>query len=144
MQIRGQAQGGLKDQREEIVAIEGMAALNFHVSDVNDPIEVGGQTSYEIRITNQGTKAATNVQVVALLPEELKPTGGEGPARFAIDEQRVLFEPLPQLAPKADTVYTIKTQAVEPGDLRIQVQIATDEIREPITKEESTRVYGDE
>jgi hypothetical protein len=56
----------------------------------------------------------------------------------------VVFEPLKQLAPKADTLYTIKVQALEPGDLRLRVQITTDEIREPITKDESTRVFGDE
>ena len=33
---------------------------------------------------------------------------------------------------------------LQPGDLRLQVQVATDEIAEPVTKEESTRVYGDE
>jgi hypothetical protein len=35
-------------------------------------------------------------------------------------------------------------QAGEIGDQRIQVQIATDEIRDPISKEESTQVYGAE
>ena len=142
--IKSTAQQGLTDQREEVLAIEGLAAINFQLSDVNDPIEAGGQTSYEVRVTNQGSKAATNVRVVALLPREMKAISAEGPVRYQIEGQRVVFDALKQLAPKADTSYTIKVQAVEAGDLRVQVQISTDEIREPITKEESTRVFGDE
>jgi hypothetical protein len=84
----------------------------------------------------------------------MKPLSGEGPVRHEIDGQRVWFEPLKQLAPKADTTYSIKVQALRPGDLRLKVQVITDEIKAeaqahgkapvPITKEESTRVYADE
>jgi uncharacterized repeat protein (TIGR01451 family) len=142
--IKSSSPSGLKDEREEVVAIEGLAAINFQLADLKDPIEVGGESSYEIRVTNQGTKASSNVRIAALLPRGMKPLSAEGPVRYKIDGQRVVFEPLRQLAPKADTAYTIKVQAGEVGDQRIQVQIATDEIRDPISKEESTQVYGAE
>jgi len=142
--IKSKAQSGLKDEKEESVAIEGLAAINFHVADVKDPVELGGDTAYEVRVTNQGTKTSANVRVAALLPQGMKPVSAEGPVRYKVDGQRVVFEPLKQLAPKADTTMIIKCKALEPGDMRIQVQITTDELRDPITKEESTRVYGDE
>ena len=53
------------------------------------------------------------------------------------------FEPLARLAPKADVTFRVKTQALQAGDLRIKVQLLTDEMRQPITKEASTRVYTD-
>ena len=139
--IKSRAQQDLADEREEVVAIEGLAAINFQLHDANDPIEVNGQTTYEVRVTNQGTKAATNVQLMALLPGEMKAVSAEGPVRYHVEGQRIIFEPLKQLGAKADTAYRITIQALQPGDLRLQVQIVTDEIREPITKEESTRVY---
>lgn len=142
--IKSTAQDGLKDERQEVLSIEGLAAINFQLSDINDPIESGGDTAYEVRVTNQGSKAATGVRVVAIVPAEMKALSAEGPVRYKIDGQRVVFEPLKQLAPKADTSFTIKVKALSPGDLRLQVQISTDDIREPITKEEGTRVYGDE
>lgn len=142
--ITSTAQAGLKDQREETVAIEGLAAINFQLADLNDPVEAGGQTSYEIRVTNQGSKAASNVRIVALAPAEMKLVSAEGPVRYKIEGQRIVFDPLKQLGPKSDATFTLKVKALEPGDLRMQAQITTDEIREPITKEESTRVYGDE
>jgi len=144
MQIKGQAKQGLSDSREEIVAVEGLSAILFELVDVSDPIEVNGETSYEIRVINQGSKAAGNIQIVALLPEEMKPLSADGPTRFTIDGQRVVFQSLASLAPKADTTYTFKARALQPGDLRVRVQLMSDEIRTPITKEESTRVYADE
>ncbi|HVU87543.1 MAG TPA: hypothetical protein VHD36_09485 [Pirellulales bacterium] len=144
VRIESSAERGLAAQDEKTILVEGVAAINFEVVDLADPVEVGGETGYEIRVVNQGTKTASNVQVVALLPEELKPTSAEGPARFTIDGQRVLFEPLAQLAPKADTTYRVKAEGRGPGDVRVRVQIITDEIRTPVTKEESTRVYTDE
>jgi uncharacterized repeat protein (TIGR01451 family) len=140
--LRGTAQG-LKDEREEVVTIEGLAAVNFQVRDVTGPVEVGGDTVYEIKVSNQGSKAASNVRLAALVPRELKATGADGPARYRVEAQRVLFEPLKQLAAKADATFTIKAQAVAAGDVRLQVQLTTDDIREPITKEESTRIFGD-
>jgi uncharacterized repeat protein (TIGR01451 family) len=142
--IKSTAQANLKAEREETLAIEGLAAINFQLSDVNDPIEVGGLTSYEVRVTNQGTKAATNLRLAALVPSQMKPVAAEGPVRYRIEGQRVVFEPLRQLAPKADTAFVIKVKALEAGDLRLQVQVSSDEIPEAITKEESTRVFGDE
>jgi len=78
------------------------------------------------------------------MPREMKVISAEGPVRYKIEAQRVVFEPIKPLAPKADTTLTVKAQALAAGDLRVQVQITTDEIREPITKEESTRVFGNE
>ncbi|MEX0677555.1 MAG: hypothetical protein WD063_10800 [Pirellulales bacterium] len=142
--IKSTTKNGLKDEREEVVSIEGLAAINFQLSDVKDPIEVGAETAYEIRVTNQGSKAASNVRLAALVPRGMKPLSAEGPVRYKIEGQHVLFEPLRQLAPKADALFTIKMKALESGDQRVEVQVATDEIRDPISKEESTRVFGDE
>jgi uncharacterized repeat protein (TIGR01451 family) len=142
--IKSSSKAGLKAEREEIVAIEGLAAINFQLSDLKDPIEVGAETAYEIRVTNQGTKAASNVRLAVIVPRGMQPLSAEGPVRYKIEGQHVVFEPVRQLAPKADTAFTVKVKAIEPGDQRVEVQVATDEIRDPISKEESTRVYGDE
>ena len=144
LRFGGSAERGLTVEKEHPVLIEGIAAILFQVADVADPIEVGGETTYEIRVLNQGSKAATNVRLVAMLPPAMRPVAAEGPTRHAIEAGRVLFEGLPRLAPKADTTYRVRVQGLQPGDQRISVQLLTDEIRTPVTKEESTRVYSDE
>lgn len=144
VQIKGQAKQGLADQKEETILVEGISAVQFELTDVNDPVEVGGQTSYEVRVTNQGSKAAANVQLTAILPPEMQPLSAEGPVRHSIEGQKVIFESLNQLAPKADTTFTIKAKALKDGDQRIRVQVLNDDLKTPITKEESTRVFADE
>ncbi|MDZ4658170.1 MAG: hypothetical protein SH868_11390 [Bythopirellula sp.] len=143
LQFSTKARDGLTDETQKEVTVEGIAALMFEVVDMDDPIEVGGDTSYEIRVVNQGSKAAANVQVLAIMPPGLRALSGHGDTRHTVQGDRVVFAPLPQLGPKAETTFRIQAQGVRDGDHRIKVQITTDEIREPITKEESTRVYAD-
>lgn len=144
LQVATKANQGLEDRMEKEVKVEGLAALMFEVADLADPIEIGGETTYEIRVVNQGSKSASNVQVVAILPPGLRALSGQGETRHTIQGERVIFAPLPSLGPKADTTFRIQVQGTRPGDQRLRVQINTDDIQQPITKEESTRVYADE
>ena len=144
IQVDVRASTGLADSVEHQVSIDGLAALLYTVTDVSDPIEVGGQTTYEIHIVNQGSKAATNLQLAALIAPGMELINGEGPSRANIDGRRLIFEPLPRLAPQADTFYKIHVKGLQPGDKRITVKLISDEVNEPVTKEESTHVYADE
>jgi uncharacterized repeat protein (TIGR01451 family) len=144
LRVQGTAQQGLSAEKEHAVTIEGIAAMLFQVADLADPIEVGGETSYEIRVVNQGSKTATNIRLAALLPPEMKFLAAEGPTRHTLEGQKLLFDALPRLAAKADTSYRVRVQGLRPGDLRLRVQLISDEMRTAITKEESTQVYADE
>jgi uncharacterized repeat protein (TIGR01451 family) len=143
IKVSGIAKLGLAAEKQEAVLIEGVAAILFEVADVADPVEVGGETTYEIRVVNQGSKAAANVQLVAFLPPEMKPLAAEGPTRYEVNGSQIRFQELPKLAPKADTTYRVRVQCNGVGDMRVRVQLTTDDVRAPITKEESTRVYSD-
>lgn len=144
IQIEGKAQQGLVDEVKQDVMVEGLAAIMFEVRDVEDPIEVGGETTYEIRVVNQGSKTSTNVQVIINLPPGIQAISASGESAHEVRADSVVFEPLPQLAPKTDTVYRVQVKGVQPGDQRIAVTLTTDEMSKPIRREESTRVFGDE
>lgn len=144
LQVESRAQQGLADKTQRDVLIEGLAAIKFDVRSLQDPVEVNGETGYEIRVSNQGTKAATNLQVAAELPAGLKLTSAEGETQHRIDQNRIIFEPLQQLAPKADTVYKIHAQATQAGDQRIVVEVKSDDLTQPLRSEQSTRVFGDQ
>lgn len=144
IQVESSADMGLSSRTEHGLQVEGLAALLFTVTDVSDPIEVGGQTTYEIHVVNQGSKPATNLRLGALIPAGMEPVSGEGPARVNIEGNRVLFEPLARLAPQADTFYKVHVRGTSPGDKRVQVRLVSDEVSEPVTKEESTHVYADQ
>ena len=144
IKVRGAAQRGLAIEKEQPVLVEGLAAVLFQLSHTKDPLEVGGETTYEITVVNQGSKASSNLQMSVFLPDELKPLAAEGPTRYTIENNKVVFESLPQLAPKSVAAFRVRAQGVRAGDLRVRCQLMTDEMQRPVVKEESTRVYADE
>jgi uncharacterized repeat protein (TIGR01451 family) len=141
--VEAKAGSGLTDVAVHDILVEGMAALLFTVTDVNDPIEIGGETAYDVQVINQGSKASTNLRLTAVLPEGMEAVAGEGPTREAISGRTISFEPLARLAPQANAVYKIKVRGTSPGDKRVQIKLVSDEIVQPVTKEESTHVYSD-
>ena len=144
IKVRGAAQRGLVVEKEQPVLVEGLAAVLFQLSHTKDPLEIGGETTYEITVVNQGSKASSNLQMSVFLPAELKPLAAEGPTRYTIENNKVVFENLPQLAPKTVAAFRVRAQGVRAGDLRVRCQLMTDEMQQPVVKEESTRVYADE
>jgi uncharacterized repeat protein (TIGR01451 family) len=144
IKLRGTAAKGLVVEREQPVVIDGVATVLFQVSQDANPIEVGGQTSYQVRLVNQGSKAASNVRLSVLLPPELKAVDAEGPSRHVIEGGRVFFDALERLAPKAELTYRVRVQGLQPGDLRVRCQLLTDGMQTPVTKEEGTQVYADQ
>jgi len=144
LEISTSGHQGLEDRTEKRVVVEGITALTFEVVDVESLIEVGGKTTYQIVVANQGSKAATNVQVVAVMPAGMRALSGQGDSQHTIQGNRIIFSPLAQLAPKGEASYQIEAQGTRPGDQRVRVMIQSDEVPQPITKEVSTRVYADE
>ncbi|UUO06741.1 hypothetical protein M4951_00150 [Blastopirellula sp. J2-11] len=143
IRVEGSARMGLTAQNETLVQVEGIVALFFEVADQADPIELGKDTTYDVRVVNQGSKTATNVRVAAMLPPGMQGVDASGASKGTVSGSDVLFEPLARLQPKAEETFRIKVKGIAAGDQRIKVQISSDEIPQPITKEESTRVYSD-
>ncbi|MCI0362103.1 MAG: DUF11 domain-containing protein, partial [Planctomycetaceae bacterium] len=140
LRIEGKADLGLTVSGEQIVQVEQSAELLHTVKDADEVIEVGSETAYLIKVSNVGTKAATNVRVVALLPAGIKGTAGEGPTRASGDATQVIFEPLAKLEPQEEVTFKVLAQGVVAGDHIVRVQLASDEWPTPVTREESTRV----
>jgi uncharacterized repeat protein (TIGR01451 family) len=143
LRIEGKADLGLTVSGEQVVEVLQSAELLHTVKDADEVIEIGSETTYLIKVSNEGTKAATNVRVVALLPPEIKGTAGEGPTRATGDATRILFEPLARLNPQEEVTFKVQAQGVAAGDHIVRVQLSSDEWPTPVTREESTRVYED-
>ena len=138
------ADDGLRAEAEVCTAVEGISALLVELVDLADPIEVGAETTYEIRVVNQGSQAATNVVIQGTAPPGMRPLEADGPVRYEIRGQQILFEPLPRLGLRADAAYHIHVRGDRPGDLRFRVTMQCDQLEAAVNKEESTRVFADE
>ncbi|HSQ56774.1 MAG TPA: hypothetical protein VLM40_13620, partial [Gemmata sp.] len=126
---------------ETAIRAEGVAAVRFEVIDLDDPVEVGKEAVYEIRVMNQGTGPCTNVQLLAALGEGTVYTGSSGPTQVKAQGQHLVFEPIATLAVKGESVYRVKIRGNVAGDLRFRVQLTCDQVRTPVVKEESTRFF---
>jgi uncharacterized repeat protein (TIGR01451 family) len=137
---------GLRTEGEVTTHIDGLSALQMELVDLEDPVEVGAEMSYEIRVTNTGSKTETNLEVICTVPEKMefrsaKTTTG---CRFRAEGREVIFEPLPKLAPRAEALYHVTVRGLAPGDMRFRARIKADSLTEPVLREESTKVYGDD
>jgi uncharacterized repeat protein (TIGR01451 family) len=142
IQLEGRAALGLAAKSEQTVLVEQAAELVHTVKDLDEVIEVGSETTYEIRVSNAGTKAATNVRIAALMPPGMAAVNGEGPTRAARDATQVVFAPLERLNPREEVIYKVQAQSQQAGDQIIRVQLSADDLP-TVTREESTRVYQD-
>ena len=144
IEFSGRAQGNLQDSAAHEVFVDGIASLGFEITNKVDPVELGREASYEIRIFNRGTKASSNVNIRVQLPEDMRFIAAEGPAQYNISGSIVDFVNLHQLVPGDVKTYVIRAQCLAVGDQRVLVQVQSDEMEKPVTKEENTNVYGDE
>lgn len=144
LRVESRADRGLTTEHELEINVDGLAELMFTIADKADPIEVGAENIYEIRLTNNGSKADTNIRLTAELPDGLRPISGDGPTRGAVRGNRIIFDPLPNLQPKDEVVYRVVAKGERRGVQVVRAIIASDQAETPVTKEESTRVYADE
>jgi uncharacterized repeat protein (TIGR01451 family) len=127
---------------DAVVRPEGIAAVLLEVIDISDPIEVGAQETYEITVTNQGSANDTNIVVKIEIPAEMDFVSAAGPTQGTASGKSVVFAPLPSLAPKAKAVYKLVTKGTKSADVRLRVEMTTDQTAPtPVIETESTHVY---
>ena len=141
--VRAVAQAGAKlnARAEAIIQAEGVPALMFEVVDLEDPIEVGKETTYEIRLANTGTMHCTNVRLTAAMSDGLSVGQVAASVPHKIVGQTLVFEPIAKLPVKGDMVIRVKAKGTAPGDLRFKVQLSCDQLKQPVVKEESTSFF---
>ena len=91
-----------------------MSALLLEVVDTEDPVEVGAETSYVIVVRNQGTVAATNIRIEALVPEQMDIIRVTGATDHQKDGRRIIFQPL-TLQARTDARYLVYVRGFSPG-----------------------------
>lgn len=137
------ASRGIKTEKEIPTKVEGLSALLMELVDVDDPVEVKADTAYEIRITNTGSKFENDVKLVCTIPPQMKFKAAQGPVKYEIIGNEVVFQTLPKLAPRADASFKVIVTASSKGDARFKATLTSGGLTEPVTKQESTRVYED-
>jgi uncharacterized repeat protein (TIGR01451 family) len=141
--VAATAARGLRRDVEVPTKIMGLSAILLEVVDTEDPIEVGAETSYEIRITNTGSATESNIKLVCTLPDKEQFKSATGPSKAHEQGKQIIFEPLAKLVPRADAIYRVTVRGVAAGDVRFQAQITSTNLQEPVMEQEATRIYED-
>lgn len=123
--------------------IEGTASLVLEVLDLDDPVETGRETAYEVRVRNEGSKEAQNVGMSFELPPGVKLINAKGPSQHIAESGLVVFRALPALEAGKTAIFQIHVKGSEEGNHRVRARLTSDSIQEPLTVEELTRFYAD-
>lgn len=132
---------GISAQGEYPTLWRGLSGLSLQMMDSADPIREGDTTEFTITLTNQGTAADTNVRVQMSFPAGLVPVTGGGATSAVVSGQTVSFAPIATLEPKQILNWKVQARGAAIGDNRTRVQYTSDNVKVPVSKDESTQVY---
>jgi len=123
--------------------VEDLVELFFEIDDVDDVIEIGSETRYRVRLMNQGTVVATNIQLTFSAEQGIRPVSVDNRLAGEVRGQEVVFAPIAAIRPGEVLETFITASAVAPGEHRVVARLRADQREMNVSKEESTRVYAD-
>jgi uncharacterized repeat protein (TIGR01451 family) len=136
-------------QAERCTNFVGMSALYIEMVDREDPIAVGGETSFPITVVNTGNAPATNLRVRALVPPHMV-LARTMPEQHQLGErvpqgQWLVFGPGEPLAAGGRAEFEVFVKGVQTGDARFRIELSADQLeRGPVTEVESTHIYDED
>lgn len=128
-------------ETECLTKVAGIPAILLEVVDLEDPIEVGNQVTYEIRVTNQGSAVGTNLKWVCTLPASQEFVSGGGPTEVQGEGLTASAAALAALEPKAQVVWRVVVKAISTADARFKVEMTSDQFQRPVEEWEATSQY---
>lgn len=136
----GQRAGGVTAQCESRVF--GLPAVLLEVIDLADPVLVGNDVTYVIRVLNQGTMQLSNIRIVASMEEGQRFLSGGGVTEVA-SGAKGLINPgvIAQLNPQQQVEWRIVVRAEKAGDVRFVVALEADQFARPVMETEATFQY---
>ncbi|MDD3469511.1 MAG: hypothetical protein PHE53_05960, partial [Thermoguttaceae bacterium] len=143
LRICGAASNVTTVEKQMPILIEGVGAFSFEVTDLVDPVELGEETVYRITLSNNGSKEVTGIRMTAGLSSGLELVSIEGAVSGQANGSQIVFDTIPSLMPEVMQQVLVRVRAKEAGDQRLRVQARTDDVQQPVTKEETTQVFAD-
>ncbi len=127
---------------EHSTMVEGTAALELKIAANRSDLKVGDEAAYEIRVTNTGSKSASNVGMSCELPSGFELIQAAGPSDHIAEHGVMVFKSLPQIEPGKSAVFAVKVRCTREGTHRLRLRVASESINEPLIGEEASTVSG--
>ncbi len=122
----------------------GFSSLKVDVSHAGRPVAVGEEVALRLSVRNGGTAVAQQVGTWIEIPRQLRFQSAQGPVRFRERAGGIEFEPIGQLDRESEQSFDVVMIAVEAGDARVRVHLASAQLQEPISEEESIVIFAED
>ena len=121
------------------VDVLGVPAVLLEVVDLDDPILVGENVTYQITVTNQGSAPDGNIAITCTLEDTAEFVSASG--KYEVNGRTITFAPVPVLNAKERVTFEVTVKAITAGDVRFGVTMNTKELSRPVQETESTNFY---
>lgn len=95
--------------------VSGIPALQIYVVDGEDPVKVGEETYYELKIINEGTADDLKINLAGTLPDTLSFVSADGESEISASGQTLTFGALDALSPGESVSWNIRVKGVKAG-----------------------------
>ena len=124
-----------------VTEVKGIPAILLEVVDLEDPVIAGENTTYVIKVTNQGFAADNDIVIECITEANQRVLSASGPAGENITGSGVTFNAYPTLGPKDVIEYRVTVKNESTGDVRFTVNMTSRELTRPVMETEATNVY---
>lgn len=131
---------GKQERASATTVWEGAPGVLTELMEDVDPVRVGKNVVYTVRITNQSPMTAITGDVVLRLTGELRPVEVTRKSGAVIDGQDIIVKGV-RIKPKDTYSFKVTSEAVRSGMAWARLEFSADFLQRPSVKEESTNVY---
>ncbi|OQA03357.1 MAG: Large cysteine-rich periplasmic protein OmcB precursor [Planctomycetes bacterium ADurb.Bin401] len=121
--------------------ITGIPAILLEVTDTPDPIVLGQDVMYIIKVTNQGSADNSNIKINCMLEEGMEFVTSSGPTEAQVEGNNINFQPLGTLSPKETVQWSVTVKAANEGDKRFKTSLTETQLDRPVEETEATTFY---
>jgi uncharacterized repeat protein (TIGR01451 family) len=132
---------GAQATAEVATRVEGAASLVMEVKDGDDPVEVGTETAFEVRVRNDGSKSAHKVAISLELPPDVELVNVDGPTKHLFESGMLIFKPLAELAAGDSATFKVYIKGTASGATKLRARLTSESIQKPLIVEEATQFY---
>ncbi len=144
VRVRVTSQEGAAAEGEACLEIRrDQTQLSMTVDGLDNPVTVGRDLTYEVRINNAGSVADRNVALTVVVPVEMSVirlgTVGDR-TTYDIEGQNVRFKPVAELPPGETLKFRVRVRAVKAGEVKLEAIFKSEGQPQPTTATEETTV----
>lgn len=118
--------------------IEGIPALQISVVDRQDPVKIGEETTYEIRVRNEGSGKDIGIQLTGELSKTLEFIKADGDTKVDGKGSSLNFGKIDRLEPGEVASWLVTVKGAEKGRGALRLQLQSDSIKDVKSSEPTT------